>query len=177
MFTTGSLVVGVLLFFTMVIIGTYAWGGILAAPWVPVWKTDVERMLDLAGVKPNEQVYDLGAGDGRIIIQAGRRGAYATGFEVALLPYLAAHIRILLAGQRDRVRLRYVNFFKTDFSKADVICAFLTPKAMAHLKPKILAEAKPGCRIISYAFAIPDWKPDVIDKPNEKIAAIYRYIR
>jgi len=162
----------------LLILGTFALGGYLAAPWVPLWKKDVRRMLNLAELKPGETVYDLGAGDGRIIIMAASEfGAKAVGFEIAILPYFLAYIRILLRGLKLRVALKYRNFFKEDLSKADVICAFLTPQAMKKLKPKLEKEAKSGCRIVSYAFSIPGWQPIKTDKPSKNKAIIYLYQR
>lgn len=165
--------------FIVIIIGTFAYGGISAAPWVPLWKRDVQRMLELAEVKPGETLFDLGAGDGRIVIAAANKhGAKATGFEIATLPYFFGYIRILMSGAGAKgARLSYRNFFKQDFSEADVICAFLTPAAMAKLKPKFEKETKPGCRIVSYVFSVPDWEPTLVDKPDDKTASIYLYKR
>lgn len=164
--------------FALIILGTLALGGILAAPWVPLWQNDVRRLLTIAGAKQGELVYDLGAGDGRVIITAAKEyGCRAIGFEIALLPYLVCRTRIWLAGMSRQVKLKYANFFTADLSDADVICAFLTPRAMKKLKTKFEKEAKPGCKILSYAFAIPGWEPDLVDRPNEKTAVIYRYTR
>lgn len=162
----------------LLILGSFALGGWLAAPWVPLWKNDVRRMLKLANVKPGEKVHDLGVGDGRIIIIAAKEfGAKSTGFEIAFLPFILAYIKILLLGLRAEVQLKYGNFFSKDLSQADIITAFLTPSAMLKLKEKLEKEAKPGCRIISYAFAIPGWVATKIDKPNKKTAVIYLYQR
>lgn len=167
-----------LFFFIILILGTFALGGILAAPWVPLWNRDVKRLMDIAAVKKGEKLYDLGAGDGRIIILAAKEyGATAVGYEIATLPYFVGYIKILLLGLRGKARLKYRNFFHEDLSDADVICAFLTPAAMEKLKPKFEQETKPGCRIVSYAFHIPGWEPTKIDKPNKKTASIYLYQR
>lgn len=174
--------------FLMAILGTLAYGGISAAPWVPLWKKDTLRMLQIAQVKPGEKVVDLGAGDARIIIAAAKNyDAKGIGYELAILPYFIGWVKIIMSGLRGKpsiknmVRgkaiLKYCNFFKVDLSDADVICAFLTPAAMAKLKPKFEKEIKPGCRIVSYAFKIPDWQPTKIDKPNKKTTAIYLYQR
>lgn len=169
---------GFFFFFLLAILGTLAWGGISAAPWVPLWKKDTLRMLELAQVKPGEKVVDLGAGDARIIIAAVQEyNAKGVGYELAILPYFIGWVRITLLGLHGKAILKYRNFFKEDLSDADVICAFLTPAAMAKLKPKFEKEVKPGCRIVSYAFKIPDWQPTKIDKPNKKRAAIYLYQR
>lgn len=164
--------------FLMAILGTLAYGGISAAPWVPLWKKDILRMLQVAQVKQGEKVVDLGAGDARIIIAAAKNyDAKGVGYELAILPYFIGWVKIIMSGLRGKAILKYRNFFKEDLSDADVICAFLTPAAMAKLKPKFEKETKPGCRIVSYAFKIPDWQPAKIDKPNKKTTAIYLYKR
>ena len=161
--------------FVVLILGTFALGGILAAPWVPLWKKDIRRMLKLAEVKPGEIVYDLGAGDGRIIIIAAKEfKAKAIGFEIAVLPYLWGYIKIKLHGLTGQAKLKYRNFFKENLGNADVICTFLTPEAMRKLKPKFQKEIKPTCRIVSYAFHIPEWEPYKISKPENE-TAIYLY--
>lgn len=164
--------------FLFIILGTFALGGISAAPWVPLWQKDSRRMLEVAGLKPGEELVDLGAGDARIVAIAAKDfGADAIGYEIAILPYFLGHIRILTKGLGGRAKLKYRNFFKQDLSSADVICAFLTPQAMKKLKPKFEKEVKPGARIVSYAFSVPGWQPTKIDKPSKKTTAIYLYQR
>ena len=162
----------------MIVLGTFALAGILAAPWVPLRKKDVRRMLRLAEVKPGEQVYDLGAGDGRILIIAAKEfGANSTGFEMSVLPYFVAYTKIKLLGLKSRIKLKYCDFYRQNLSQADVICTFLSSKAMEKLKTKIAREAKPGCRIVSYAFSIKGWQPKKTDKPDQKTATVYVYQR
>jgi len=168
----------VLVTFLLLILGSFALAGLLAAPWVPLWKKDVKRMLELANVKPGETVFDLGAGDGRIMIIAAKEfGAKAVGFEIAFLPYFLAYIKIMLSGKKKNIKLQFKNFYHQDFSQADVICTFLSPQAMAKLKQKLQTQTKPGCRIVSYVFKIPDWQPTKIDKPSKNQATIYLYQR
>jgi len=162
----------------MLILGTFAYAGVLAAPWVPLWKKDVLRMLKLAQIKPEEMVYDLGAGDGRIITMAAKEfGARSVGFEMAILPYFLAYIRISLLGLRGRAALKFRNFYDQNLGEADVICTFLSPQAMQKLKPKFEKEAKPGCRIVSFAFSIPGWAPVITDRPDKKTTPIFLYQR
>ena len=164
--------------FLVLVLGTFAWGGILAAPWIPVWKKDIKRLLDLAQIKPGETLYDLGAGDGRIVIMAAKEyNAIAVGYEIASLPYFLAYIKILVLGLRGKASFRYRNFFKADLSQADIIVTFLTPPAMEKLKPKFERELKPGARVVSYAFSIKGWEPKQKSKPNKKTTAIYFYQR
>ena len=169
---------GVFTLLILIIMVTFALGGISAAPWVPLWQRDIRRMLRLAAVKPGELVIDLGAGDGRILVIAAKEfGARAIGCELAVLPYIVGCIKIRQRGLGGKAQLTYANFFNQPFGEADVICAFLTPGAMQKLKPKLERECKPGCRIVSYAFSIPGWQPTVTDKPNAKTTAIHLYRR
>ncbi|TSC77071.1 MAG: putative RNA methylase [Parcubacteria group bacterium Gr01-1014_31] len=159
----------------IVFLGTMAWGGLLAAPWLPMPKADVRRMLALAGLGRGELLYDLGCGDGRILAAAARLGAPAIGFEVSLLPYLLAWGRILGAGQWRRAKVRYRNFFNRSLSDAAVVTTFLTPRAMVKLGPKLAAELRSGARVVSYAFPIVGWQPSAVSKPTPTSVAIYRY--
>lgn len=168
-------ILGIIFLITLI---TFALGGILAAPWLPLWKNDVKRMLKLSGVQKGEKLYDLGAGDGRIIIAAAKDyDAITVGYEIATLPYFIGYIKIILSGLSKKASLRYKNFFKEDLSQADVVCAFLTPPAMAKLKTKLEKELKPGARVVSYAFEIKGWQPKTVDKPSEKVTSIYLYQR
>ncbi|MFA6322635.1 MAG: hypothetical protein WCX71_04130 [Candidatus Buchananbacteria bacterium] len=165
-----------ILAFIFLLLITYALGGWLAAPWVPTWQNDVKQMLQLAEIKPGEIVMDLGAGDARIMTLAVKNyQAQAVGYEIAVLPYLLGWFRIILLGLAGRVQLKYGNFFKADISQADVICIFLMPAVMIKIKNKIDQEAKPGCRILSYAFKISDWEPKAIFKPKKNQIPIYLY--
>ncbi|MDO8560193.1 MAG: hypothetical protein Q7S23_04155 [bacterium] len=156
-------------------LGTMAWGGVLAAPWLPMPKADVRRMLALAHLRRGELLYDLGCGDGRILAAAARSGALAVGFEVSLLPYLLAWGRILGAGQWRQAKVRYRNFFNQSLSDAAVVTTFLTPRAMTRLGPKLATELRAGARVVSYAFPISGWQPSAVSKPTPTSIAIYRY--
>ena len=169
---------GIFILVMAVVLGTLAIAGISAAPWVPLWRKDIHRMMKIANVKPGDAVYDLGAGDGRMVVIAAQRyGADATGYEFAVLPYFLATTIIRLKGLRKKARIKYANFFKANLGEADVICTFLTPHAMKKLKPKFERELKPGARVVSYAFQIHGWEPTLVDKPNAKTTAIYFYQR
>ncbi|MBU4332273.1 SAM-dependent methyltransferase [Patescibacteria group bacterium] len=160
------------------ILGTMAWAGVSGAPFVPLWKKDVFRMLRLAEVKPGEMLYDLGAGDGRILITAVRDfKAQAKGFEISFLPYWIGRLRILLSGCWKSITFKSRDFYKEDLSQADVVVCFLSPWAMKKLEPKFARELGPGTRVVSAAFALPNRKPDKTDKSEPKRVAIrlYRY--
>jgi len=175
-----SIIMWIILFviygFLAFVMISFAYGGISAAPWVPLWRRDIERIIVLADLKDGQILYDLGAGDGRIILAAAKTKAIrAIGFEVAILPYLIGWCKILLTKKTGSVDLQFRNFFKQNLGDADVICCFLTPPAMRKLEPKLDRELKTGAKIFSYAFPLPNWQPIVVDKPDPNRAKIYVY--
>ncbi len=127
--------------------------------WVGNPEAMVQKMLDVAGVTPQDYVVDLGSGDGRNVIAAAKRGARAHGIEyngdlVELSKSLAAKERV-----SDRATFERGDVFEADISKASVVVLFLTPEMNIRLRPKLLA-LKAGARIVANTFAIGDWNPD-----------------
>jgi hypothetical protein len=127
--------------------------------WVPTPEPMVEKMLDLAKVTPQDFVMDLGSGDGRNVIAAGKRGARAVGVEynpdmVALSQRLAK-----AAGVSDKVTFIQGDMYEADISKASVMALFLLPSNMLKLRDKF-ANLPPGSRIVSNTFTIEDWTPE-----------------
>ncbi len=127
--------------------------------WVPTSDTLVEAMLDLAQLKPDDYLIDLGSGDGRTVIAAARRGATALGIEfnpdlVALSKRRAAD-----AGVTERASFLNADVFVSDFSKADVLTLFLLPSLNLRLRPQIL-DMRPGTRVVSNSFTMGDWEAD-----------------
>ncbi len=166
----------ILLLLVILIFGTLAYASISAAPWVPLFKKDIKRMIKLANLQPGEILYDLGAGDGRILLECiKQQRVKAEGWEIAFLPYLIARLRIWLNRAGDKITLHYQNFYQADLSSADVIVCFLTPQAMRKLESKIKKELKPGARFLSYAFAFPTWQASLVDKPQDNLTAIFLY--
>lgn len=161
----------------LLVAGTAAWAGLRAAPYVPTLGRDVDRLLDIAQVRPGETVIDLGGGDGRIVAAAAARGANAIGYEISLLPYLVGWIRCRFSPNRARISWQARDFFQTDVSAADVVTVFLTPMAMKKLEPKLSRELRPGTRVVSYAFQVPGWVPVRKDKPDPRRFAIWVYQR
>ena len=164
-----------LLVLLLIVFGTLAYGAWSAAPWVPLSGRDVERLLDLAELKPGELFYDLGCGDGRMLTAAARRGAQAVGFEIALVPYLLAHVRRLLSSERSLISIRYQNFWKVPLTGVKVVGCFLTPSAMARLEPKLAAELEVGARFVTYAFKLPNRPLTRTSKPTPDSTKIYCY--
>src|SRR5690554_1512071 len=134
---------------------------VLDVPYVPTPQEVVDGMLELADVKKGEVVYDLGCGDGRIVITAANDYG-ATGIGVDLNPERIeeANTNAAAAKVEDKVAFYEEDLFNFDFSKADVLTLYLLPDVNLKLKPKILSEMKPGTRVVSHAFDMGDWEPD-----------------
>jgi cyclopropane fatty-acyl-phospholipid synthase-like methyltransferase len=130
--------------------------------YVPTSDAVVRSMLDLAHVTPADVVYDLGSGDGRIVIEAARDyGARGVGVELDPALIKQATKKALKAGVADRVTFQEGDLFKADLSDATVVTLFLSPSVNARLETKLRRELKPGARVVSHRFAMPpDWKPD-----------------
>lgn len=144
---------------TLLILATFIYAGFRGAPWVPTKNGDVERFLRLAELKTDAVVYDLGCGDGRIVRAATTAGARATGFELSLLPYCMAKLR--LVGTSGVVRFN--DFWRANLRDADVIYFFLMPAIVEKMKVKLERELKPGAKVIAYVWPIDGWEPVLVD--------------
>jgi ubiquinone/menaquinone biosynthesis C-methylase UbiE len=130
------------------------------APFVQTPLEVAKKMLDLSGVKQGDVLYDLGCGDGRLIILAARDvGAKATGIELREDLVERARTEIKRLNLEDKVRVIQGNFFDVNISDANVITLYLTSSANERLRPKLEAELKSGTRVVSHDFKVPGWKP------------------
>jgi len=128
--------------------------------WVPTPDELVNKMLTMAKVTPKDYVVDLGAGDGKIAIAAGKRfGATATGIEYNPDMARLAQCYVQAEGVADKVKIIQGDIFKEDFSKATVVTMYLLPELNMRLRPTILA-MKPGTRVTSHQFNMGDWEAD-----------------
>ena len=130
------------------------------APYVPTPQAIVERMLEAGGVTPDDVVYDLGSGDGRIVITAAQKfGARAVGVEG--MPDLCrqSRIRIQSLGLADRVQVLEENVFHVDLSPATVVTLFFLTSSNERLRPNLEKYLRPGARVVSNQFPIPGWRP------------------
>ena len=120
----------------------------------------VDTLINAANVGANDTVYDLGCGDGRFIVAAGRRGARGLGFD--LNPNLVewATANALAERVNERVKFELRDIFTVDLSPASVITLYLLPELNLRLRPKLWKELKVGARIVSNAFDMGDWAPD-----------------
>ncbi len=163
--------------FFPIFIGTFIfeawimWTRSIGGEWVPTPQKTVDRMLKIAKLKKNEIVYDLGSGDGKIVISAAKLGARAVGIEIDPLRIFMSRIKIALENVGDLAVVRRGDLFKANVKSADVVTLFLLPKTMEKLESKLRKELKKGARIVSYGFSFKKWKPVKTDRKNK----IYLY--
>lgn len=129
--------------------------------WVPTPDELVNKMLSMAKVTPQDMVYDLGAGDGKIAIAAGRLGATAVGIEYNPDMARLADCYVKADGVANRVSIINGDIFKENFSRATVVTMYLLPELNLRLRPIIL-DMRPGTRVTSHQFTMGDWEPDEI---------------
>lgn len=147
---TGLLIILIILVISMI------WTNSRGAPWVPTPMSMVHEMLTMAEVGPDDLVYDLGCGDGRIIITAARRyGARAVGIELDPLRFVWCQILITVLRLRDRVRIVYGDFYKQELSAASVVTCYLLRATNKKLQGKFKAELSPETRVVSNYFTFP----------------------
>ena len=138
------------------------WTHPLGAGWQPTPNKIVRVMLILAQTNPSDIVYDLGSGDGRILVTASKEfGARSVGIEVDPLRFLWSKIRIIFLGLNHLSKVVYGNVYHKNLSEATVVTLFLSRRANNKLKTK-LKELGPGTRIVSYWHPIENWEPDEV---------------
>jgi len=133
------------------------------APFVQTPLEVAKKMLELAELKPGENLYDLGCGDGRLILLAAKEmGANSTGIDLREDLLERARTEIIRLGLNEKVKVIRGNFFDVDISSANVVTLYLTSSANERLRPKMEKELRPGCRIVSHDFKVPGWKPSQV---------------
>jgi SAM-dependent methyltransferase len=134
---------------------------LINAPFVTTADEVVDAMLELAGVRSTDVVYDLGCGDGRIVIAAAKKyGAHGVGIDINPDRIKEARENARAAGVENLVRFEEKDLFKSDFHEATVVTLYLLMDLNLRLRPKLLQDLKPGSRIVSHDFTMGDWKPD-----------------
>jgi len=131
-------------------------------PYVPTPQTVVDEMLRLAEVKEGDVVYDLGCGDGRLVITAVKKFGAARGVGVDIDPQRIkeSNENAKAAGVTKSVEFRVQDLFQTDFKEATVVTLYLLPDVNLRLRPKLWSDLKPGTRVVSHAFDMGDWAPE-----------------
>ena len=150
----------------------------LKVPYAPTPRRHVDQIIDLFDLKPGQKFYDLGCGDGRFIAKATKLGAVSVGYEISPRVYWQTKIRLALANSQAKIVFK--NFYQADLTDADAVFCFLIDKVMAKVENKLMAELKPGAKVICYGFALPTWPPEkIIDTNPAKPGSskVYLYIK
>ncbi len=141
-------------------------------PYVPTTDAAVAEMLKLAAVKKSDIVYDLGCGDGRIVIAAAKTyGARGVGIDINPVRITEAKENAKKAGVEHLVRFEENDLFNADIHEASVVTLFLLSSVNLRLRPKLLRDLKPGTRVVSNTFEMGDWKPQKevqVNNPDEE---------
>ena len=140
-------------------------------PYVPTPESVVARMLELANIKKGDVLYDLGSGDGRIVVTAARKyGIHGVGYDLNPERIKEANENAKANGVTADVEFRNQDLFTADLHGASVVTLYLLPSVNLRLRPKLFAELKPGSRVVSHDFDMGDWKPDkTVDLDGHKI--------
>ena len=124
----------------------------------------IHKALTLANLQPNEVVYDLGAGDGRVLMIAARDfGAKAVGIEVGPVQCVLIWLRITASGLANQIQIRWENFYKANLREADVLFVYATSKEVKMLAPHLEGQMKKGARLVSISADFPEWEPSTFD--------------
>jgi SAM-dependent methyltransferase len=161
-----------------------AWGAPLVraqerfSPFVGSNPENVRRMVELAALRSGDTVIDLGSGDGRIVFAAveGRPGVRGLGVDINAELVQKSNAAARAQGVADRVQFVHQNAFDADLAKADVVFMWLFPELMRLLRPKILAQARPGTRVVAATWDLGTWQADVIDDQGGAMPAIRKWI-
>ncbi len=136
-------------------------------PWIPTREKRIRKALGLARLQPDETLYDLGAGDGRVLFIAAKEfGVQAVGIEIGPVQYMLGWLRIWISGSRPKARMRCGDFYKADISDADVVFVYATSSQTSRLLPILERQLRPGARVVSIAADFPDWQPQLVDRES-----------
>jgi hypothetical protein len=150
-----------------------AWSGVVGAPWLPTPNKRVRSMLEIAEVKSDDILYDLGSGDGRIIVMAGKEfGATSIGIEIDPLRLMWSRLKIRRHRLKDKVRVIMGNLFNVSLSDATVVTLYQGYIINKKIRDKLDKELKPGTRVVSYRFILDGWEPTETHEEE----SIYLYI-
>lgn len=141
-------------------------------PWAKVPRANVYRIFKELGLPADSLVYDLGAGDGRVLFAAESFGWRAVGFELSLYPYVKACLKKIFC--RSRIVIKRRDFFKENLSQADAVFIFLAGKTIARVGEKLKLELKKGALIISYGFALPGRQIEKIISTKPSLTYVYK---
>ena len=157
-----------LIFFIIVFFVTLLWilvPAFYGLPSVPTKPDRIRKALKLVNLQPDEILYDLGAGDGRVLLIAAREfGARAVGIEVGPIQYALIWLRAVASGFGDKIQIQWKNFLKADLSTGDVVFVYATSKEVRRLASYLEKQMKPGSRVVSISADFLEWEPSTFDE-------------
>ena len=150
-------------------------------PFVPTPMAVAQKMLEVAKVQPDDVVYDLGSGDGRIVILAAQKfGAHAVGVELNSDLYEKSSERIRKLGLQDRAQIIHENMFEVNVRHATVVTLYLLTAVNERLRPMLERQLRSGARVVSHDFQVPGWQAEQrveVTSENQVVSKIYLYVR
>jgi SAM-dependent methyltransferase len=142
-------------------------------PPVPTKAERIQKALKLANLQPNETLYDLGAGDGRVLLIAARDfGAKTVGIEIGPIQCALIWLRLTASGFGNQIHVRWENFYKADLKNADVVFVYATSKEVVKLAPHLERQMKKGARLVSISADFPEWEPQDFD--DRELIFVYK---
>jgi SAM-dependent methyltransferase len=166
MFIIISLIFASLIFFMFLAI-------VMGAPMVPSRSNVAKRMIELLRLKPGDTFYDLGSGDGRLILHARKYGARAYGVEMNPYIWFLSYLRVLISGSLSQVHISVGNYWRANLKDADAVAIYALPQVMNKLSVKLKRELKKGSRVVSNSFQIPGLR--LVKRENIDNYRIYLY--
>ena len=133
-------------------------------PSVPTKQERIRKALQLVNLGPNETLYDLGAGDGRVLLIAAREfNAKAVGIEIGPVQCALIWLRVVASGFGNKIQIKWGNYLKADLRQADVVFLYATSKEVLRVASYLEKQMKPGSRLVSISADFPEWEPSLID--------------
>lgn len=162
---------GSFIFFFFAVCSIYA-NLTTGVPWAKIPEANILKIFADLNLPKNSLLYDLGAGDGRVILAAEKFGFRARGFELSLYPYLKARLKILIS--RSRAEVKRQDFLKENLGRADAAFIFLNGRVVLKLSWKLKNELKPGATVVSYGFTLPGWRLQKTIPTEPSLAYVYK---
>lgn len=157
-------------FFVLLFLVIFLWiliPALYGLPPVPTKPARIQKALKLANLQPEDTLYDLGAGDGRVLLSAARDfGAKAVGIEIGPIQCALIWLRAIASGFGNQIKVRWANFYKTNLQDADVVFVYATSKEVMKLAPHLKQQMKKGSRLVSISADFPEWEPILVDERN-----------
>ena len=144
------------------------WSVAVGAGWEPTSRRRVRKMLQMSGAGPSDVVYDLGCGDGRVLVEAAKTyHAKAVGVEADPIRVLFSRMALSIYHVKGQAKVVWGNFFHTNLSEATIVTVFLSQGTNQRLKSKLTAELRPGTRVVSHVWTFDGWTPESRDEDEE----------